>query len=113
MKNEGGEKLLEATRQVLAGKVYVSYAMSAKILDLFSGRKSPAATTLSALTDRELEVFQFVGQGLTTREIAVQLHMSPKTVESHRLHVREKLGLKTGPELIKFAVRWAGSQELL
>jgi DNA-binding NarL/FixJ family response regulator len=114
MKNEGGEKLIEAVRLVLAGKVYLSASMSARILDSWSGhRRQPGRGHLSALTDREFEVFQFLGQGLTTAEIGRQLHMSGKTVETHRLHIREKLGLKTGPELIKLAVRWAGAQELL
>jgi len=114
MKNEGGEKLIEAIRQVLAGKVYVSPAMSARILDVFSGRQRRAAdTTIGALTDREFEVFQCIGQGMTTAEIAEHLHMSGKTVETHRLHIREKLGLKTGPELIKYGIRWAGAQDLI
>ncbi|SPE52717.1 Two component transcriptional regulator, LuxR family [Verrucomicrobia bacterium] len=111
MKNEGGEKLIEAVRQVLAGKLYVSSSMSASILDVFAGRPRRGNNTLlGALTDREFEVFQFVGEGLTTREIGERLHMSGKTVETHRLHIREKLGLKTGPELIKYAVRWASSR---
>ena len=114
MKNEGGEKLIAAIRQVLAGKVYVSETMSAKILDVFSGRRHRGDdTTMGGLTDREFEVFQFIGQGLTTREIGERLRMSGKTVETHRLHIREKLGLKTGPELIKHAVRWAGAQEMI
>jgi DNA-binding NarL/FixJ family response regulator len=114
MKNEGGEKLIEAVRLVLEGKVYLSASMSARILDSWSGhRRQPGRGNLSALTDREFEVFQFIGQGLTTAEIGRQLHMSGKTVETHRLHIRDKLGLKTGPELIKSAVRWAGAQELL
>ncbi|HVV70868.1 MAG TPA: response regulator transcription factor [Verrucomicrobiae bacterium] len=114
MKNEGGDRLIEAVRQVLAGKIFVSPSMSAKILDSFSGRGRRAERyDLSSLTDREFEVFHFIGQGLTTSEIGGQLHMSGKTVETHRLHIREKLGLKTGPELLKYAVRWAGAQELL
>jgi DNA-binding NarL/FixJ family response regulator len=113
MKNEGGEKLIEALRQVLSGEVYVSHAMSARILNVYSGRPARSTDTLVSLTDREFEVFQFLGEGLTTREIGVRLHLSPKTVESHRLHMREKLGLKSGPELIRYAVRWAGSQQLI
>jgi DNA-binding NarL/FixJ family response regulator len=114
MKNEGGDKLIEAVRLVLTGKVFVSPSMSARILDSFSGRSRKANRgNLSALTDREFEVFHFVGQGMTTSEIGRQLNMSSKTVETHRLHIREKLQLKTGPELLKYAVRWAGAQELL
>jgi DNA-binding NarL/FixJ family response regulator len=114
MKDEAGAKLLEAIDRVLAGSVYVSSAMSKRIIDVFSGaRPHHTDTTIAALTDREFEVFELLGQGLTTQEIGVQLRLSPKTVESHRLHIREKLKVKTGPELIKQAVRWSGAQGLL
>jgi DNA-binding NarL/FixJ family response regulator len=111
MKQEGGKKLLEAIRQVLAGKVYVSEKMSARILEMFSGGRGAAGTSpVERLTDREFEVFQLIGQGKGTREIAAKLHVSVKTVEVHRLHIKEKLDLKTAPELIRFAVRWAETQ---
>ena len=114
MKNEGGEKLVEAIRQVLQGKTYVSENMSGKVLEIFSGRRRRTDdTTIGKLTDREFEVFRLLGQGLTTREIGQQLRLGTKTVETHRLHIREKLGLKSGPALIKYAVRWAGTQELI
>lgn len=114
MKNEGGEKLLQAIRAVLAGNIYVSHTLAAKVIDLFSGHQQRAMdTTTASLTDRELEVFECLGQGLTTREIGQQMRVSPKTVETHRMHIREKLGLKSGPELIKRAVRWAGARELI
>ena len=114
MKNEGGEKLVEAIRQVLQGKIHVSENMSGKVLEIFSGRRRRADnTTIGKLTDREFEVFQLLGQGLATREIGQRLRLGTKTVETHRLHVREKLGLKSGPALIKYAVRWAGTQELI
>ena len=114
MKTEGGEKLIEAVRQVLQGKTYVSQNMSGKVLEIFSGRRRRADdTTVGKLTDREFEVFRLLGQGMTTREIGQQLRLGTKTVETHRLHVREKLGLKSGPALIKHAVRWAGTQDLI
>ena len=114
MKNEGGAKLVEAIRQVLQGKTYVSENMSGKVLEIFSGRRRREDdTTIGKLTDREFEVFRLLGQGMTTREIGQQLRLGTKTVETHRLHVREKLGLKSGPALIKYAVRWAGTQELM
>jgi DNA-binding NarL/FixJ family response regulator len=114
MKNEGGEKLLEAIRQVFAGRTYVSPSMSSRILEAFSGRRQQAQeSAVSILTDREFEVFQLIGQGMTTREISRQLRLSPKTVETHRLHIREKMKVQSGPELIKEAVRWAGAQELI
>ena len=114
MKNEGGEKLLEAIRQVLRGKTYLSENMSEKAAEVLSGgRRRADDTTLGKLTDREFEVFRSIGQGLTTRQIGQRLRLSPKTVETHRLHVRAKLGLKTGPALIQYAIRWAGTQELI
>jgi DNA-binding NarL/FixJ family response regulator len=114
MKTEGGEKLLLAIRQVLEGKTYVSDALSAKAIDIFSGKRRRAEDPpTSLLTDREFEVFQFVAQGLTTREMSTRLHLSVKTIETHRLHIRGKLGLRSGPDLIQYAVRWAGAQELI
>jgi DNA-binding NarL/FixJ family response regulator len=113
MKNEGGEKLVEAVRQVLQGKTYLSDTMAGRVLDLFSTRRRRSGDSmLGNLTDREFEVFRLIGQGMTTGEIGARLHLSPKTVETHRLHVRQKLQLKSGPALIKYAVRWAGAQKL-
>jgi len=111
MKQEGGEKFIHAIRQVLAGQIYVSEKMSSRILEIFSGRKSEAAVSpVGKLTDREFEVFQLVGQGVSTREIAEQLHLSVKTVEVHRANIKEKLALKTAIELVRYAVRWVDSQ---
>lgn len=113
MKQEGGKKLMEAIRQVLSGQIYVSEKMSAKILENFSGRR--AATGGSAvenLTDRELEVFQLIGQGCGTRKIAEHLHLSVKTVEVHRLHIKEKLKLSDAPSLVRYAVRWVEAQNV-
>ena len=69
MKSEGGEKLIEAIRQVLAGKIYVSQNLSAKILEALSGDHHRGGTAVGALSDREFEVFQYIGQGLTLHEI--------------------------------------------
>jgi len=114
MKNEGGEKLVEAIRQVLQGKTYLSESMSGKVMDVFSGRsRREGDPATGKLTDREFEVFGLIGQGLTTGEIGRRLRLSPKTVETHRLHIREKLRINSGPALIQYAVRWAGTQELL
>lgn len=114
MKNQGGEKLLEAIRHVLGGGIYVSPNISAKILnDLSNNKRRTSNAEISKLTDREFEIFQLVGQGLTTREISERVHLSAKTVETHRLHIREKLGIRSGPEFIRYAVRWVGTQEFL
>jgi len=111
MKNEGGEKLIEAIRAVLEGKLYLSPSLSASVLNVFAGgRRRSEDTLIGSLTDREFEVFQLVGEGLTTREIGDRLRMGGKTVETHRLHIREKLDVKTAPELMKYAIRWASSR---
>lgn len=111
MKQEGGKKLMAAIRQVLSGQVYVSEKMSSKILEIFSGRRQDAATSpVETLTDREFEVFQLIGKGLTTLQMANELHVSNKTVEVHRANIKSKLNLKTAPELLRYAVRWIESQ---
>jgi DNA-binding NarL/FixJ family response regulator len=111
MKQEGGEKLMEAIRQVLAGRIYVSGKMSARILEIFSGRRAAGETSpVENLTDREFEVFQLIGQGKSTRQIADKLHLSVKTVEVHRVNIKAKLKLESASELVHFAVRWAENQ---
>jgi DNA-binding NarL/FixJ family response regulator len=111
MKQEGGGKFLAAIRQVLSGQVYVSQQMSARILEVFSGRQPENfGSPVRKFSDREFEVFQLIGQGIGTREIAEKLHLSVKTVEVHRANIKEKLGLKTATELVRYAVRWADAQ---
>ena len=107
MKQEGPEKILTAIRKVLSGKVYVSDATSAAILDGMSGVRAQDTSTLVAkLTDREFEILSLIGQGRDAPDIARQLHLSIKTVDTHRMHIRDKLGLKSNTELIHYAVRW-------
>lgn len=107
MKQQGGKKLMEAIRQVLSGQIYVSEKMSATILEIFSGRtKSSDASPVGRLSDREFEVFQLIGGGKGTRQIAEKLHLSVRTVEVHRANIKEKLDLKTATDLVHFAVRW-------
>jgi DNA-binding NarL/FixJ family response regulator len=111
MKQEGGKKLMQAIRQVLEGKIYVSEKMSAVILEIFSGRRGGAeGSPVEKLTDREFEVFQLLGQAKGTRDIAEKLHLSVKTVEVHRANIKAKLKLNSSPELIRYAVRWVESQ---
>lgn len=108
MKQEGGKKIIEGLRQIAAGRTFVSEAISARILDSFSGHhqdKSPVET----LTDREFEVFQLIGEGLSTSEMAQKLCVSVKTIEVHRVNIKTKLGVPTASELIRFAVRWLES----
>ncbi len=111
MKEAGGENLLAALRQVLSGEVYVSPKMSARILGGLSGRKPRGSSSpIEKLTDREFEVFQLIGQGKSTRDIAKQLHLSSKTVDVHRGHIKEKLDLKDTTALVRHAVRWVETQ---
>lgn len=107
MKQEGGGKILDAIRRVLAGQIYVSGKMSALILERVAGQRPKGSRSpIERLSDREFEVFSLLGQGLATREIARRLHLSVKTVEVHRLNIKRKLGLRTATELVRYAVRW-------
>lgn len=112
MKSQGGGKLVEAIRQVLRGKVYLSEKMSEKALETLAGKQRHRSdcASLAQLSDREFEIFRLVGRGLTTREISQQLHLSVKTVETHRLHAREKLEVRTGAALTKYAIHWMSTQ---
>jgi DNA-binding NarL/FixJ family response regulator len=112
MKEAGGEELLVAVRRVLGGKVYLSEVMSAKILEELSGQKPRGShSPIEKLSDREFEVFQLIGRGKSTREIASQLHLSPKTVDVHRGHIKEKLELKDATSLVRHAVRWVEAED--
>ncbi len=107
MKQEGGKQLLHAIRQVLSGQIYVSERMSAKILEIFSGRRAEVSDSpVELLTDREFEIFQLIGGGMGTRDIAQHLHLSVKTVEVHRANIKRKLKLKSGADLVRYAIRW-------
>ena len=111
MKEAGGENLLLALRQVLRGEVYVSPRMAARVLSGLAGAKPrDTHSPIEQLTDREFEVFQLIGQGKGTRDIADQLHLSPKTVDVHRANIREKLDLPNATALIRHAVRWVETQ---
>jgi len=111
MKEAGGENLLAAIRQIFSGQVYVSPRMAAQLLDSFSGRKTQGAgSPLGKLPDREFEVFQLVGHGRSTREIAKQLGLSTKTVDVHRGNLKAKLELRDTTALVRHAVRWVETQ---
>ncbi|MCW5556992.1 MAG: response regulator transcription factor, partial [Verrucomicrobiae bacterium] len=111
MKQEGPERLAGAVRAVLGGQVALSPRMAAKILESMIGPAGEAGGgPEEKLTDRELEVMRLFGEGWSTDEIASRLHLSPKTVDVHRGHIKEKLGLRSTPEFIRFAIRWVASQ---
>ncbi|MEZ5302266.1 MAG: response regulator transcription factor [Verrucomicrobiales bacterium] len=108
MKEAAPEHLSRAIRRVLAGDIYVSDAMSMRLLKLFTGKgpERTPASPLERLSDREMEVFQLIGHGKASREIAEQLCISIRTIDAHRAHIKEKLGLKDATELVRYAVRW-------
>src|SRR5271168_3395243 len=105
MKQEATEQVLVAVRRILDGEIYLSNRMANKLLQQYrSGQTAEADSRLAALSDRELEVFRLIGEGLGTRQIAEVLHLSMKTVESYQAHLKEKLSLKTGRELMQHAI---------
>jgi len=116
MKQEGPEKMLHAIRKVLAGGIAVSERISAIILDALAAplpsQTHPANRmgSVSTLTDREFEVYRLIGQGKEPQEVARILHLSIKTVDTHRAHIKRKLGLKNYTELVHHATRWAADQ---
>lgn len=107
MKAAATEKVVQAIRQILGGELYLSDVMAKKTMaQLVGRRKEPGASPLEDLSDRELEVFTMVGEGLTTRQIAEKLHLSVKTIETHKAHIKEKLNLQSATELVQHAIHW-------
>lgn len=106
-KNQPTEDILAAIRRILADRIYLSEQATERLLRRNVARaEGPDASPLAALSDRELEVFECIGRGLSTRMIADRLHVSPKTVESHREKIKAKLGLDNGRKLMRQAVAW-------
>jgi len=107
-KDQATDKIVEAIRRVLEGKVYLSEAMVETLLHRAVGGGRPEVTRspLDALANRELEVFRLIGQGVKTAEIAERLHLSVKTIETYRDRIREKLDLSDGTELAHYATKW-------
>lgn len=111
MKHEATERVITAIRRVLAGEIYVSDTMAAKMVSkLATGAAPKGASPVECLSDRELEVFRLIGEGHKTRDVADKLHLSVKTIETYRAHIKEKLGFKDGNELFRFAVEWLNSE---
>jgi DNA-binding NarL/FixJ family response regulator len=107
MKQEATERLLVAIRRILAGEIYLSEHMSNRMLHRFAaGGPVGSQSPIAELSDRELEVFRLIGEGRGTRQIAVELHISVKTVESYQAHIKEKLSLKNARELVQQAIQW-------
>ncbi len=107
MKQEATEKVLIALRRILSGEIYVSDRIANSMLRHYVRGANPSEhSSISDLTDRELEVFRLIGEGHGTRQIAEALHLSVKTVESYQAHIKEKLSLRSARELVQHAVRW-------
>src|ERR1700722_1653262 len=106
MKQEATENVLVAVRRILGGDIYLSDRMANKLLHQYiSGTVADVKTQLSALSDRELEGFRLIGEGRSTRQIAEKLHLSIKTVETYQAHIKEKVPLQRGRELVQHAIQ--------
>lgn len=105
-KQEPAEKLLEAMRQVLGGQIYLSHAMAARLLHSVVGGQPLEQDPIQGLSNRELEVFEMIGEGMATKEIARRLDLSSKTIESHREKIKAKLNVSNSAELSRRAVQW-------
>ena len=111
MKREDVDTFLSALRRVVAGETVVSPTFGQELIyRVVSSENSQSDSPINVLTDREVEVLQLIGEGRSSREIATDLNLSVKTVESHRLHMKEKLRLKHAAELVRFAADWVAQQ---
>ena len=110
MKQQATEKVVAAIRKVLKGEVYISERMVAKVMGKLAGVKTETSVSpLDCLSDRELEVFLMIGKGHGTRQIARKLHLSIKTIETYRSHIKEKLNFGDSTELLQYAIQWVNS----
>jgi DNA-binding NarL/FixJ family response regulator len=114
MKQEALDRVMSAIRQVLLGELYVSPSMSGRMIEEFvqGGNGNGISAITEKLTDRELEILHLIGKGLGVQQIAIDLTLSAKTVETHRAHIKEKLKFQTARELARFAVQWVDQQNV-
>lgn len=110
MKEAAADHLVTAIHKVLSGGLYVSESLNARMLEQVTGAARSKATGMDALTDRELEILALIGKGVATKIIAAQLSISARTVEAHRAHIKEKLGMTDGAALVRYAVQWVESR---
>jgi DNA-binding NarL/FixJ family response regulator len=111
MKHEAMTNVIQAIREVFNGRPYLSPAMAAQVITKFAHRQSEGeADAVERLSDRELEVLELIGKGNDVRQIAKVLHLSPKTVETHRSHIKDKLDLKNSREVARFALQWLSAR---
>ncbi len=113
MKEEATETLLAAIRRILAGDIWVSDDVAARMLHAFVGdRTAEPVAPVERLSDRELQVFELIGHGLGTRQVAAKLHLSIRTIETYRANIKQKLHLKSATELVRHAVHWVESEDV-
>lgn len=111
MKGESLHHLTTAIDKVLGGGIYLSEKMQAQLAERVAGKeKTPAHEVPNRLSDREFRVFELIGEGLGPKEIAQKLHLSVKTIETYRSHLKEKLNLESAPALRKFAIQWKANK---
>jgi DNA-binding NarL/FixJ family response regulator len=110
MKREALDSILNAVRDVLSGEMYISPSMSKRMLFNHIQGGGEARSPVERLTDRELEIFQLIGEGRDMHEIARQLHLSKKTVEAHRANIKEKLSVTSAREVVRQATQWVSAQ---
>jgi DNA-binding NarL/FixJ family response regulator len=109
MKGCAAEELIGAIRQIVQGGIYLSDALARRTMQQMVGRKTEVGgSPLEDLSDRQLEVFNLIGDGLTTRRMAEKLHLSIKTIETHKAHIKEKLNLANSAALTQHAIHWRG-----
>lgn len=101
------DEVINAIREILAGRVYLSRAMTSQILTRTVFGAKPPPDPIDALTDRQLEVFRLIGNGQNAHQISKRLHISVHTVETHRENIKRKLNIDTGSELTRYALLWA------
>ena len=106
MKEEAADHLIHAIQKVLSGSLYISETLNARMLEQVTGSARNRTNGMDSLTDRELEILALIGKGVATKNIAIQLSISPRTVEAHRAHIKEKLGITDGSALVRYAVQW-------
>jgi DNA-binding NarL/FixJ family response regulator len=114
MKDQAADTLLSAVRRVLAGDLHISEKMKERMLNRFVSNKRDELTfSMDTLSDREMEVLVHIGNGYSTRQIATKLNLSVKTIDSYREHLKIKLRLEKGADLVRHAIQWVKSQELV
>ncbi|MBL9185554.1 MAG: response regulator transcription factor [Verrucomicrobiaceae bacterium] len=106
MKEEAADHLITAIHKIMSGGLYVSETLNARMLEQMTAPTRAKAAGIDSLTDRELEILELIGKGVATKNIATQLSISARTVEAHRAHVKEKLGITDGAALVRYAVQW-------